>query len=339
MSQIVFSTIDPTITSGTQLASLLVDFKDALMSGLSGTSRPPTLQVGGSWIDTSSSGFLIYKFYTGSADVSIFTVTIASGLITINAGIIGDGSVSNTEFSYLGNVTSDIQAQLDGKVSTTGNTSISGSLNLAGFTNDATASGSSAVLASVDTNNIRLTNASLVSVGGYANTTSGRRTVITNSTGNAITIKNEDTAVTATRRIITGIQLDLIIPNGGSVELIYNSSTGRHQLIGNSSKDSANLVTSINPSITPTVTLTSTDSNKVYLVNTINGACTFNLPVPAASLKYSFKDSGGSAATYPITFQRNGSEKIEGITSNFVAEASWGQWTIVCDGTNWHFVQ
>lgn len=35
----------------------------------------------------------------------------------INANKIADGSVSNTEFQYLGNVTSDIQTQLDGKTS------------------------------------------------------------------------------------------------------------------------------------------------------------------------------------------------------------------------------
>lgn len=50
----------------------------------------------------------------------------------IDAAKIHDGTVSNTEFGYLGSVTSDLQTQLGGKVSTTGNESISGTKTFTG---------------------------------------------------------------------------------------------------------------------------------------------------------------------------------------------------------------
>ena len=88
MSQNVFSTINPATTSGTQLATLLVDFKNALMSGLSGTSRPSQLTQGGFWIDTTDIGspnFLMkFKLYDGTADNLVFSVNISTGQIVLS---------------------------------------------------------------------------------------------------------------------------------------------------------------------------------------------------------------------------------------------------------------
>lgn len=81
MSQDIWSTINPATTSGTQLATLLNDFKSALMSGLSGTSRPSELEAGGTWIDTTNAGtpnfYWSFKLYTGSVDIEIFRVDLA----------------------------------------------------------------------------------------------------------------------------------------------------------------------------------------------------------------------------------------------------------------------
>ncbi len=66
---------------------------------------------------------------TELADGAVTTAKLAAGSVTdselnasaaIDASKIADGSVSNTEFQYLGNVTSDIQTQLDGKASAAG---------------------------------------------------------------------------------------------------------------------------------------------------------------------------------------------------------------------------
>jgi hypothetical protein len=85
MSQGIFSTIVPTTTSGNQLAAILNDFKDAVVSGFSGSSRPSELDAGGYWIDTSNSQLWAYKMWTGVQDITIFTINLATGSSSIAA--------------------------------------------------------------------------------------------------------------------------------------------------------------------------------------------------------------------------------------------------------------
>ena len=63
---------------------LINDFKDAVASGFSGTSRPSRLQAKGMWVDTSQAGAPNYywslKIYTGSEDIELFRVSILSGV-------------------------------------------------------------------------------------------------------------------------------------------------------------------------------------------------------------------------------------------------------------------
>lgn len=100
MSQAVWSTINPATTSGTELATLLNDFKDAIMSGLSGTSRPSQLQAGGMWVDTTledSPDFLwTLKVYDGTSDITLFTINLATGSPSINGA---DASFTITKIS------------------------------------------------------------------------------------------------------------------------------------------------------------------------------------------------------------------------------------------------
>ncbi len=83
MSQNIWTSINPATTSGTQLATLLNDFKDAVVSGLSGATRPSTLQAGGGWIDTSVADTYIYKIYDGTSDTEIYRVNLLTGAATI----------------------------------------------------------------------------------------------------------------------------------------------------------------------------------------------------------------------------------------------------------------
>lgn len=79
MSQSVWDTINPNTTSGTQLASLLDDFKNAVMSGLSGTTRPSETQAGGGWIDTTNDPtYWSYKVYDGTNDIEIFRINLST---------------------------------------------------------------------------------------------------------------------------------------------------------------------------------------------------------------------------------------------------------------------
>lgn len=86
MSQDIFDAIDPA-DSGTELATILNAFKDAIVSGCTGTSRPTNLQAGGSWIDTTDSTSWIFKIYTGSADVSIFTIDLTNGVASMGQAL------------------------------------------------------------------------------------------------------------------------------------------------------------------------------------------------------------------------------------------------------------
>lgn len=83
MSQDIFNDINPTVTTGLMLAGLLDDFKDALMSGFSGTSRPANLQAGGMWVDTTLQSapdyYWIFKIYNGVTDIEVLRVSVLSG--------------------------------------------------------------------------------------------------------------------------------------------------------------------------------------------------------------------------------------------------------------------
>lgn len=73
-----------------------------------------TVTANTSGINTGDQTITLTGAVTGTGTGS-FVTTLASG---IDASKIADGSVSSTEFQYLGSVTSDIQTQLNGKLST-----------------------------------------------------------------------------------------------------------------------------------------------------------------------------------------------------------------------------
>lgn len=82
MSQNVWSTINPATTSGNQLATLLNDFKVALMSGLKGPTRPTQLVSSGLWVDDSLEGgsnILTLKCYDGTQDINLFSINKVTG--------------------------------------------------------------------------------------------------------------------------------------------------------------------------------------------------------------------------------------------------------------------
>jgi hypothetical protein len=64
----------------------LNDFKNAMTSSMSGVSRPSELDAGGVWLDTSLEGSPDYewtlKIYDGTADITLFTINLTSGLVS-----------------------------------------------------------------------------------------------------------------------------------------------------------------------------------------------------------------------------------------------------------------
>lgn len=83
MSQTIFTTVDPTI-SGTALATLLNDFKDAVVSGMSGATRPTELDPGGYWVDTSGDPTTwVLRLWTGVDDVQVAEIDLATGTSSV----------------------------------------------------------------------------------------------------------------------------------------------------------------------------------------------------------------------------------------------------------------
>lgn len=83
MSQAIYSTINPATTSGNQLAAILDDLKEALVSGMSGVSRPTELDAGGFWVDIAADPIWYFKLWTGTADIIVFSISTATGLASI----------------------------------------------------------------------------------------------------------------------------------------------------------------------------------------------------------------------------------------------------------------
>lgn len=85
MSQVIFSSINPLTTSGTQLATILNDFKDAMVSGMSGNSRPANIQANGMWVDISADPIWVLKMYDGVGDIVLLTINSTTGIASITS--------------------------------------------------------------------------------------------------------------------------------------------------------------------------------------------------------------------------------------------------------------
>jgi hypothetical protein len=73
--------IDPAATTGSELAALLNRLTAAVMSGNSGTARPPNITAGMVWTRANASGTFDLMLFRGSADTVLLTVS-ATGVIT-----------------------------------------------------------------------------------------------------------------------------------------------------------------------------------------------------------------------------------------------------------------
>ena len=87
MSQEIFANINPNTTSGTQLAQMLVPFKDAMVSGMSGPARPSQIKEGGIWVSTAnlvSNDIYTVYFFDGVKDIKLFDIDKTLGIATVN---------------------------------------------------------------------------------------------------------------------------------------------------------------------------------------------------------------------------------------------------------------
>lgn len=106
-----------------------------------------------------------------------------------------------------------------------------------------------------------------------------------------------------------------------------------------------NLV-AINPATQSPYTMSSADDGRVFLVNSANGAMTFDLPNPASmpiGFSFSIKDagfsaSGGGFGVNACTLVRHATENIDNVAASYVMSGSGGNWKFSTDLTNWWIV-
>ena len=81
MAQILLTDfpIDPTATSGTDLADILNRWHQAGQSGQSGLTRPSGLSAGGLWVQQTAGGGMNLMFYDGVKDHLISSVATPGG--------------------------------------------------------------------------------------------------------------------------------------------------------------------------------------------------------------------------------------------------------------------
>ena len=77
--------IDPTVTSGTQLADILNRWHSAAGTNNSGTARPAGVTAGGTWVKTGPGTQMQLMWFDGTTDHPIGSVAAPGSTITIGA--------------------------------------------------------------------------------------------------------------------------------------------------------------------------------------------------------------------------------------------------------------
>lgn len=166
-----------------------------------------------------------YKTLATGAAGTDFAITHTAGTVTFNipsatTGVRGLVSVNAQNFAGL--KTFDAGLISSGRVAFT---SVANSV----------ATGANAAVTNPTRSFVRLTNASLTSIGTIgAASADGTLAVLVNSTGSAFTIVNEYAPGTAADRIITGTGADITVEIGASVFIAYDLTNSRWRVIGGS---------------------------------------------------------------------------------------------------------
>ena len=108
MAQNLLPPIDPSLTSGTQLANLLNAWAQAVDTSQAGNARPIGLDAGGMWLNTSDPNLFRLMLFNGAADVALLQLNNITGQVAIaGAGTLApngtqDGSPATSMFREIG---------------------------------------------------------------------------------------------------------------------------------------------------------------------------------------------------------------------------------------------
>lgn len=208
MTQADFGTIDPTTTSGTQLANLLNQFRDGQNSNHSGSTRPTYAVANMLWVEDVSSTIKRINIYDGAADIAIGTYDTSTDTWSPVAptGV----PINMTDLTVTESV--NLAGNIDGIVS--------GTVNNWNPTNFA------------DAFQINATTTTSATITGItAGTPDGRTILLTTTTGN-ITLAHDNAGSVANARIEISGNRDLILNAGDSVLLRWELGRANWATVG-----------------------------------------------------------------------------------------------------------
>lgn len=245
------------------------------------------------------------------------------------------------------------------------------------FATRQTAEATTGNIDSLDTSSsssVRFTGAAAVTLRGIANGQDGKYLTIVNSTGNTLTVTNEDSNPSAANRIVTGTGADFTVADGGSAFFQYDSTGQRWRAVsgaagggtpltveeeGSSVDTDVNTIDFVGEFVTATQTVAGeveveidtrvspstkssnysvidSDYGSVIAVDTTGGGVTITLPSPSAGFFVTIKDAVGNAGTNSISIQTDNSEDIDGTAGSLELETDYDAITLVSDGTEWY---
>ena len=179
---------------------------------------------------------------------------------------------------------------------------------------------------------VRVTNAGLSSINmieapSFAST--GYFLILSNVTGNIITIKNEAGATTS-KRILTGTGSDLSVSANASLFLVYDYTSTRWRVIGGTGGGASTRTVSTK---TGNYTILATDS--IIYIDASSANVVITLPAPASNTGKTFTVKRiDSSTAFVGSIKQNGSETIDGLSEIYL-NRQYEFYNLFCDGTNW----
>lgn len=207
MAQNDFGTIDPATTSGTDLATLLGEFRDAQNTLHSGSTRPTYATAGMLWIQDVSATVKRLNVFDGSDDLEIGTYDTTTNVWT---PVVASGvayTASNLTVTGHVNFGGNINSIVTGTVNNSNPTGLDSAFRI-NYTSTTTA---------------RIT-------GITAPLTDGRLILVTTTTG-GITLAHDDSGSLANARIEISGGRDLFLNRGDSVLLQWELSDANWRTI------------------------------------------------------------------------------------------------------------
>lgn len=119
--------------------------------------------------------------------------------------------------------------------------------------------------------------------------------------------------------------------NTGSDRNFYRINKGTAGTIQSGGQQS-NIIVSTTP-----FQITEAHNGMTLLVDVSTAAKTVILPLPRKGFRVRIQDIKGNASVNAITIQRQGAQKLGGVTANFLIEADFGAKNIGADGTDYIF--